>query len=879
MTDTTVRSAEASCVRPGEVTVAPYGLVRMVALAAPEPAPVSTEYRERVGRLVELTRWCEHSSTQLCAALYDLVGTAEADVRARVLVPLRRDVHNGRSPRPLLRAAVADLAQQLPLLDQWLSARDEMDRIDQAIVALTAPALAADRTAQAALCRSEELQRAVAGTSEDLLRAVQRAAVQGAAPDRQGRKSEPTVLRYAMRAVTRTVPLSWFTQVGWGEWREGHQDAAGREAGRAGRTAVTAVARVERLALDTLLQGVLRRVELRAFLGHRLATGLRCEGAQVCYSRRPEADAASPHDMVVEEQVALPLTAPLRQVLAHIADGGPARPHDLAAGIAARLPGAPDQARLAAAAYVDGLIGQGLLRPECPFDPQAADMVRQATDWLVDIGLSDLAVVLADIEADTESYASLPATARPERLARIRSHWSRAFALAGAAPGGRRTPLTEDVTTRWVLNLGPAHGVGALPDLARLAPLFELFDEHLMARRVARDRFVARFGVGGSCDSLLERDAPGDPGVDAGLSSEVRDLLRLRAELAARVRTTVPAAGAVGEVVLPDPVVDDAARRSPTWLRQRPVSYGVFMQPVPVGGVTRLLVNHVYGGWGRFTSRFLDQLEPRAREQVAAQLAATLGAAERVAQIRPVGGFNANLHPRIVADEVSDSGEWSTLRPEQLQLVHDTVGDQLRLRVAATGELINVLYLGFLMPIALPAHWRPLANDLGGDVVNLGSELVPGRDLDTVLGRVRYRPRLRYRDVILTRAQWRLPAEMARAWRAELDRRPAAQVVARWRAALGIPERVFLSAAVRAPAPAEASGGASGNGAGPRAIPAYLSTPKSQYLDLGSALHVRCLSRTLARYPGTLILEEALPEPTAGQRAVEIVAETYRSQP
>jgi hypothetical protein len=57
-----------------------------------------------------------------------------------------------------------------------------------------------------------------------------------------------------------------------------------------------------------------------------------------------------------------------------------------------------------------------------------------------------------------------------------------------------------------------------------------------------------------------------------------------------------------------------------------------------------------------------------------------------------------------------------------------------------------------------------------------------------------------------------------------------------------------------------------------------MNDPKPQYLDLANALHLRCLRRTLARYPDELMLTEALPVP--GQqggdgRVVELIAESY----
>lgn len=56
--------------------------------------------------------------------------------------------------------------------------------------------------------------------------------------------------------------------------------------------------------------------------------------------------------------------------------------------------------------------------------------------------------------------------------------------------------------------------------------------------------------------------------------------------------------------------------------------------------------------------------------------------------------------------------------------------------------------------------------------------------------------------------------------------------------------------------------------------------PKPQFVDLGNALHLRCLDKWLARHPDGVVLEEALPAPGGRERAtraVEVVVETYRA--
>ncbi|RKE17126.1 lantibiotic biosynthesis dehydratase-like protein [Streptomyces sp. TLI_171] len=381
-------------------------------------------------------------------------------------------------------------------------------------------------------------------------------------------------------------------------------------------------------------------------------------------------------------------------------------------------------------------------------------------------------------------------------------------------------------------------------------------------RRAARDRFVARYGVGGVCG------APWEFGADVAAAwSEVRvpaELAALRAEFTALAEVD-------GELALPAGAVRALAGRLPGWTAARPLSYAWFVQRDPADGL--LCVNHIYGGWGRFTSRFLDAAPPGAAAEVARQLRAGLGPGARAAQIRPVGGFNANLHPLLLAEEIGPDRHRTALAEADLELVHDRRTDQLRLRIRSTGEPLDVLYLGFLAPIMLPQRLAPLLDDHPNGAVDLRSWL-PRTALTAPGGTVLRTPRLRHRQVVLTRRRWHLPPPVLAALRSELAEEareltvPLA-AVARWRSRLGLPEQLFLHPAaepVTDRTPAEA-------------FAAHLRAPKPQPVDLGNPLHLLHLDRWLARHPGGAVLEEALPAIGGGsgpERTVELVVESYR---
>ncbi|MGQ0839634.1 lantibiotic dehydratase [Actinokineospora sp.] len=796
-----------SAPRAAVAALAPYVVVRLASVSYP-PAPAeAAPLRRALDALAEVSARLTALGPAVADALY-----RSHDTRA-VVLPLRRDVHNGRAPRPALLAAARDL--HVPGLAEWLRLRAEADALAGAVEAATPVALAAERAVLARLCAAEPLRSAAALTGRDLRYGIDRVAAAGATPDARARKAEPTVLRYALRACAKTSPLSWFTQVGWGTW-----DEPGEPGEPVAETRANAV-------LSTrLVAALLADPARRDHLPHRLASGLRERAGRIGFHRDIPIDGATQVCTTREEQVDLPATGPLRFVVAEAAPG--ATPAWLADRLAARLSGDGAAAR----EFVGRLVDLGLLVPVAPVHPQAPEALA---GWLAAHGDHDLAVLLDDAHAATARFADTPASARPEALRALTDRWQTLGAAAGVDLADVPV-LTEDV----VLPRPRTVRAPARADLARLTPLFQLFDELLLVRRLARHRFVARFGAGAAvpiadCADIVPALADGlaDPA-----ASEYPDIRALAAARAAAVAAVVVDGD---RATVPESLVAGAADLLPAWADARPVSYSCFVQPA---GET-LVLNHVYAGFGRFASRFLGRFDPAARAAVAARVRRTLGGAP--AQLRPVRGFNANLHPLLGGQEIGEDAAWADIDTAELALVHDLGTDQLR--VCHRGVPLDVLYLGFLVPYLLPDRLAPLYTDLACGMVAPGL-LAPIARTDGVT----VQSRLSYRDVVLSRRTWRFDTA---------PDVPDAAAAARLRGRHGLPEHVFV--------------GASGAITSMADFARYRGSPKPQYVDLGNALHLRCLPKLLARHGGDARFAEALPVPGTQGRVTELIIETHRS--
>ncbi|CAM5296263.1 hypothetical protein SGLAM104S_05332 [Streptomyces glaucescens] len=151
---------------------APYVLVRTTVLPYPAETAPSAVVRTLLAGLTTLTARDAALRAALSDDLFAARGGHDEDFHRRVVLPLRRALHNGREPRPALLGRLGALPDRVPRLADWLALREQRARLLAELDAAVPPALAAERSALAGLCRSPAFTRAIALTSADLLRAI-----------------------------------------------------------------------------------------------------------------------------------------------------------------------------------------------------------------------------------------------------------------------------------------------------------------------------------------------------------------------------------------------------------------------------------------------------------------------------------------------------------------------------------------------------------------------------------------------------------------------------------------------------------------------------------------------------------------------------------
>lgn len=854
--------------------------------------------------------------------LHGLVESADAtggDAR-RALLTLRRQVYNNRLPADpgaavRLVGALDEAAGERTAA--WLDDRAAHGRLLAEGPALLAGelssaraelrrALSRDRLRLGLLLASPTLDGRLDGYLRDT----------SPEPGKRMRKIERSALTYLYRTACKTSPFSTLTAVAAGTFDDGPADGTARRTGVAGDMSGPRIdgewrshVRLNVVALGRLADLILADPVRRQDLPVVLSPGWGRDEDRIRYVRQwvttGDDSAAVTFDAVRDRLFYLRNSGTLERLLTFFGSHDRPRHRDLVARL--RTEHGADEAECER--YAAALLQLGMVQvPGLRTDVHSPDPLGSFQEALRALSAPWADAVADALDGPAACLAAYPTATLAERrtlLHTLREQLLDVQRDMGAqAPALPQTLLYEDVSAGDdVVAPGGLLTGETGRALRAVEGILPMFDITLPQRITLHGFFTARYGRGGRCDDLLglvhdfhedffdqyisftaKRTAFDDKGhyvpEENWLGqSALRTLDDARRDFAAGMARLWEEHGTAEEIHLPDGLLASvAARLAPLTPDFTPQSHHLQVaRPGPDGpGEPLVVLNRSYGGIAFPFSRFTHVYD--APDAGGPGLSARLRAELRERQ--PEGAVfaeltggqitsNLNLHGRLTDYQIVCPGETSTvpeadrLHLDDLYLEHDEATDRLVLRSRRLDREVVPVYLGYLVPVALPEIPRTLL--LLSPSTMTPTDLWGGVPESPSVDGVTRRPRVRHGDVVVSRRSWtadaaalpvRAPGTDASGWFLQWRR---------WRRAHGLPDQVFATTLRD----------------GRRALGA-----KPLYVDFDSPLSLTAFDALVDREPGTtVVLREMLPAEDGlhltsdeGRHVAELAVETFTSR-
>lgn len=862
----------------------------------------------------------------------------------RALISIRRDVFNGRAPKG---EKAANIVASVPaLLDsglgEWLEQvrrRDTLLADGQKIFELEVEKRRANLKAA---IQEPSFRKGLLVASPTLERDLDHyLKAPNIKLNRRLRLVERAALLYLLRTACKTSPFSTMGVV-----------ASGRVSTDSPNTdAVTdfQVASLEQKSFVRLNVGILSRLsmlllsnqEIQRDLPLRLKDGWEIYGDRVRYLRRSinisNYEGPQLMDTVKESIFHLPLSPTLRRLIEFLGQAGECKLSELTGKLKSLDHDAGDELQIEDFLFhllrLDLLVVPGLRLSVAEPDFLTKYRLRLAT---IDNELTRAAAThLHEIELFVASYPDESVAGRREILAGVERELKSCYRiLGGDEEEVPRTLLYEDATISLPrLDISVAKWGDRFAGLREIQKLLPIFDMTVGPRLVMNAFFKTIYGVGQRCDDVLSftevftqdyydqyrraimRKAQTDddgtllPSLNHFNIPEINALDELRQDLASYIgeELAMTPAGSHEMQLSPEAVNALGARIPPSVSRL--ASHSFFSQMAETEDGPRLVVNRVYSGMTQMFSRFVYPLENSGDDRIAADLR------ENLEQLQPPGTIfaelqgasdtNLNLHPIVTRYEIICPGDRSS-RPlaeqiplSDLYIQHDSESNTLHLRSRRLQKEIIPLYLGFLLPSALPQLRQVLINfsctSFATPYFWIGVKGGP-----KVGNTIAFYPRIGYGDVILQRAIWKMTPDYLPKRAPQESDADYFLAMTRWQKQNGLPRRVFVtpdSLSPRGEQSPEAIGGAEKktenplleqpleaiaepelkkeNSAdeqppeateetekkkeNPRDNDADQLIRKPMYLDFENSFNVLLLERVLTRSKSRLVMTEMLP--------------------
>lgn len=712
---------------------------------------------------------------------------------------------------------------------------------------------------------------------------------------RESRTVEHSLLEYLFRTTCKTSPFSTFTPISFGafEYQRGisEQDIDLTLATMEKQS----FTRLNMMLLSRLSTQLLADPEIRQVIPVRLTTGWRIQNGKVKYMRRKASSeehggaVASMLDVVQENIIQLPLGPLLNLLIEMMQDGHEERLGELVVRLCVQKRFSTTEEEVER--YLQHLLRLSfLIVPAFQLDihkerPLAA--YRESLYATAVPRLKQVADDLGEIERLVDDYATASPSACRAMLAEIKEKLS-TLSLPHSTISLPKTLLYEDTALKpQRLAVSSQNWQRLLAQVSELQSLLPALDATLPDRLVMRNYFQRRYGVGHRCDDFLafadmynqdflqlqKREATRAPAGGNELRvrenrfhlPELEQLNEARLEIArylGQAHASLPPGAQ--ELVLGDDFLSAISALVPQTF-DAIQSHTFFSQFVNLDREPLLIINQIYSGLTLMFSRFAYCFADEQDDSIAARLRATLEELQPPGTIfaEVKGGYeatNLNLHPIVTPYELVCPGELST-RPlsEQIELEDLYIEDnaqngRLSLYSKRLGKEVIPLYLGFLIPLALPEIQQILLQFSYLTMCSL--DLWSGTGIAEQAGGYRSYPRLRYKNIVLQRAMWRLRLD-------QLPRREPGEPdahfflkVARWRKALGLPSKVFISPD-RSSTIVVSEGTENGREA---KKPAGAVTYKPLYVDFENYFSLALLEATIRKANTGLQVTEMLPD-------------------
>lgn len=875
---------------PGRLIPHPHVVARLGGIPVAATAFPGTEARGHLDRMRAARREAQHCASDACDRMEAEVPVlfTRAPAAARALIQVKRDLFNGRAPRP---AALARVDGQLTpecarSLGVALAALADAEAAEAAWPEVHAAELQAGHAAAFALYASADdaqhsLSHALALTNPALHARLQGALERPLGTDRDSALLCISLARYALRAARKTSPLSSLGVVALTAW----SDLPAQAAQPASRVfAFHGPVRQRRqprfAALDYVFEALLGELDrIDGGCPVALNTSLRREQGQWMWSRIKNDDVPESRTRgarLARNKSPAPFVEALRRIFA--ATGHRQMPLDsLRSTLAQALGG--DAVR--AEAVLRSAWGHGLLQPHLPARDTPLQRMHEACALLAPPLGAAVAEALTRFEAavqdDSRSDAEYARTLEACFEALLRT-------VDADTPTERFRPLVfEDCTLPPAATHVPtalyANHQAELLALLRAIPLLTANAPQARLRHALVERFRAQYGDGGVCTDVhaflddcadaLERlfspERTPARAPDAGSGEDARPLSvaaqgrmvradTVRRRFFARLARAARDGGADTLAITPE-LLTRCAERARAGAAAGDTSKMCFVQPAGDADQTLLVVNHVYPGASCTVSRFIPD-DPAFVEPVRGYLAA-IARDGRFMELGGIFGFNANLHPPL-AEHVLDVPPFPAHAEraasfDALRLRHRPDHDALVFE-DAEGHTVDVFFLGILTPLLMPRAYQ-VVRTLGFSadrIEDIGDQLAQHLRPDAT-GVIRI-PRVCLGALVLVRR-----AVAVRAADLPDPALDPAEFFARftaWADDCGLPPRVFSRRARVASLYRDA---AEAPRADWKAMPGKEAKPMP--LDRDCPLMVRIFQKALGGSALDVVFSEALPDP------------------